>query len=157
LSIVRLTGQLLDDERTCVVDGRDSLASVEPYQVELPEREAELRRKAEAYERLAKEARDEADAIRAEIESAQSHAYICGGHRSRLPKDVIGRWTPVASLAGLPAAGRLVAEPGSKVEAEAIAEALDALDANPPRYREPRPTPTRNVHRQRRASPLAGV
>jgi hypothetical protein len=75
VTLIRLAGQLLDDERTCVVPDCGAHAAAEPFQAELPAKADELRRKAEAYERLA----------------------------------------------------------------------------------EPRPTPTRNVHRQRRASPLAGV
>jgi hypothetical protein len=156
VTLTRRAGQLLDDERTCVVPDCGAHAPVEPYQVELPARADELRRKAEAFERLAKEARAEAEAIRAEIETAQPRPFICGGHRKRLPREVVSRWEPVPSpIAEVPAGGRLVVEPGA--EAEAIAQALAALEANPPHYREPRPTPTRNVHRQRRASPVAGV
>jgi hypothetical protein len=116
----------------------------------------ELRRKADAYERLAKEARAEAEAIHAEIESATPMLFICGGHRARLPREVITRWEPVPSvIAEVPAGGRLVVNPGS--QAEAVAVTLAHLEANPAHYREPRPTPTRKVHRQHRASPLAGV
>jgi hypothetical protein len=156
VTLIRLAGQLLDDERTCVVPDCGAHTPVEPFQVELPAKADELRRKAEAFERLAREARDEAEAINAQIEAAEPRPFICGGHRARLPREVVSRWEPVPLvIAEIPAGGRLVVEPGS--QAEAIAQALAALEANPPHYRAARPTPTRKVHRQRRVSPLAGV
>jgi hypothetical protein len=97
VTLIRLAGPLLDDERTCVVPDCGSHAPVEPFQVELPEREAELRRKAEAFERLAREARDEADAIGAEIEAAEPRPYLCGGHLRQMPREVRTRWEPVPS------------------------------------------------------------
>jgi hypothetical protein len=156
VTLIRLAGQLLDDERTCVVPDCGAHAAAEPFQAELPAKADELRRKAEAYERLAREARDEAEAIRAEIEAAEPRPYLCAGHRDQLPRDLRGPWeTTPSPIAGVPAGGRLNVEPGS--EAAAIAQALAAREANPVRYREPRPTPSRNVKRQRRVSPLAGV
>jgi hypothetical protein len=146
VTLIRLTGQLLDDERSCVVDGCDSLAAAEPYQVELPEREAELRRKAEAYERLATEARDQAEAVRAEIDGAKPRPFLCGGHRQQLPRNFRGPWEAVPSLiSGMPVAGRLVVQPGC--EANAIAATLAALEANPIHYREPQPDPPQTVRR----------
>jgi hypothetical protein len=138
VSLVRVGGQLVDDARTCVVPDCGAHAAAESYQVELPAQADELRRRAEAFERLAKEARAEAEAIGAEIETAQPRAFICGGHRDRLPKVLVGPWAPVGAwYLGLPQGGRLSAEPGSQAEAETIARTVAALDSNPPQYREP--------------------
>jgi hypothetical protein len=157
VTLTRLGGQLLDDERACVVPDCGSSAVAEPYQTTLPARLAELRLKVQAYERLTEEARAEADALAAEIEAAEPRAFICGGHRACLPNDVIVHWSPVAShIAGMPAPGRLTAEPGSKAEAAAIAKAIQAVADRPPRYREPVPSPP-PTRRRHRAGPLAGV
>lgn len=154
MTLARVGGQLVDSERTCIVPDCGSPAAAEPYQVELPRKADELERHADALQRQVDELRSQAEAVRAEVESAQPRSYICGGHRDRPPREVIGRWAPVPSaIAELPAAGRLDAEPGSQAEAEAIATTLVALDAHPPRYREPQPTPPRH----RRASDLAGI
>jgi hypothetical protein len=118
VSLVRIGGQLVDDERTCVVPGCDSRAPVEPYQAELPAKADELHRKAETYERLAKEARAEAEALSAEIETAQPHAFLCGGHKALLPPQL---------------GGRAADEPGSQGETDTVAMTLAAL------YHEPAP------------------
>jgi hypothetical protein len=159
MTLVRIGGQLVDDERSCVVPECSSAAAAEPYQTTLPAKLADLRSQAKAYARLAAAKALEADALEADIDAAEAHAYICGGHRSRLPRDVIGNWSPVPSvIAELPAAGRLDVEPGTPAEADAIAQAMAALDANPPPYREPRPTQPHHAHyRQRRADELAGT
>jgi hypothetical protein len=133
VSLVRAGGQLVDDARTCVVPDCGAHAAAEPYQVELPAKADELRRKAEVYERLAKQARAEAEALGAEIETAQPRAFICGGHRERLPKVLVGPWAPVGAwYLGLPMGGRLSAKPGSQAEADTIARTLAALYANQP-------------------------
>jgi hypothetical protein len=131
VSLVRVGGQLLDDERHCVAC--DSFAVAESYQTTLPGKVDELRRKAEAYERLAKEARAEAEALEAEIETAEPHAYLCGGCRSRLPKQLVGPWQPVGAwyLGGIPQGGRCAAKPGSKAESHTIAVTLAALYPEP--------------------------
>jgi hypothetical protein len=97
VTLIRLAGQLLDDERTCMVPACGALAAAEPFQAELPAKADELRRKAEAYERLAREARDEAEAIRAEIEAAEPRPYLCAGHRDQLPRDLRGPWETTPS------------------------------------------------------------
>jgi hypothetical protein len=134
VSLVRIGGQLVDDERTCVVPGCDSHAPVEPYQAELPAKADELHRKAETYERLAKEARAEAEALSAEIETAQPHAFLCGGHKALLPPQLGGRWQPAGAWSvGLPMGGRAADEPGSQGETDTVAMTLAAL------YHEPAP------------------
>jgi hypothetical protein len=79
----------------------------------------------------------EADTLEAEIETAQPHAYICGGCKSRLPADMRGPWSPVGAwYLALPMGGRLSVKPGSQAEADTIARTLAAL---PPLYLEPAP------------------
>jgi hypothetical protein len=130
VSLVRVGGQPLDDERSCVAC--DTFAVAEPYQTTLPGKVDELRRKAEAYERLAKEARAEADALEAAIETAEPHAFLCGGCRSRLPKQAVGPWEPVGAWSvGLPMGGRCAAKPGSKAESHTISVTLAALYPEP--------------------------
>jgi hypothetical protein len=114
MSLVRVGGQVLDDERHCVACPTPAVA--EPYQTTLPGRVDELRRKAEAYERLAKEARAEADALSAEIDTAEPHAFLCGGCKARLPAQMRGPWSP---------------KPGSKAESHTISVTLAALYPEP--------------------------
>jgi hypothetical protein len=133
--IVRIGGgQLVDDERSCVAC--DTYAVAEPYQTTLPSKVDDLRAQARAYARLAEEKTAEADALEAEIETAQPHAFICGGCKSRLPKDAVALWQPTGAwYLALPMGGRLSVEAGSQAEADIIARTLAALD--PPHYREP--------------------
>jgi hypothetical protein len=134
MSLVRVGGQLLDDERSCVAC--DTFAVVEEFQTTLPGKADELRRKAAAYERLAQEARAEAEALEAEIETAEPHAFLCGGCRSRLPKQAVGPWSPVGAwYLALPMGGRLSVKPGSQAEAEIVARTLATLEIQ--HYREP--------------------
>jgi hypothetical protein len=136
MSLVRVGGQLVDDERTCVVPDCGSLAAVEPYQVELPGEADALDARADELQRQADRLRAEAETIRAQIETAQPHAFICGGCKSRLPKVLVGPWSPVGAwYLALPMGGRLSAKPGSQAEADTIARTLAALDS--PHYREP--------------------
>jgi hypothetical protein len=90
--------------------------------------------RADELQRQVDRLRAEAEAIRVQVESAQPHAYICGGCRSRLPKQAVGSWEPVGAwYLALPMGGRLSIEPGSQAEAEIIARSLAAL------YHEPAP------------------
>jgi hypothetical protein len=130
VSLIRIGGQLLDDERSCVAC--DTFAVAEPYQTTLPGKVDELRRKAEAYERLAKEAQAEAEALQADLELATPYPFICGGCRSRLPKQLRAPWSPVGAWSvGLPMGGRCSAKPGSLAESNIISVTLAALYPEP--------------------------
>jgi hypothetical protein len=123
MSLRGVGGQVLDDERHCIVCAAHAVA--EPYQTTLPGKVADLRAQAQAYARLAEEKAAEADALQAEIETAQPHAYICGPHKALLPAHLRGPWSPTGAWSvGLPMGGRLSAEPGSQAEAHAISRTL---------------------------------
>lgn len=156
MTLVRLGGQILDDDRSCVAC--TALAPAEDHQTTLPGKVDELQRQADLLQREVDALRAKAEAVRAEIDNAKPHAYLCGPCKSRLPGELRGPWSPVGAwyLGGLPMGGRLADKPGSPAEADHIAKARAALDANPPAYREPRPTTPRNVHRARHAA-MAGV
>ena len=132
MSLRRLGGQVLDDERSCVAC--DAPAVAEPYQTTLPGKVAELRTQARAYARLAEEKAAEADALQAQIDAAQPHAYLCGGCKSRLPHQMRGPWSPAPGAAwstGMAMGGRLADAPGSPAEADTIARTLHALTPDP--------------------------
>jgi hypothetical protein len=132
MTLARRGGQLVDTERSCIVPDCPAHAPVEPYQAELPAKVDELRRKAEAYERLAKEARAEAEAIQAELELAKPYSYLCGAHKALLPPQLRGPWQPVGAWSvGLPMGGRLSAKPGSRAESNTISLTLAALYPEP--------------------------
>lgn len=83
--IVRIGGgQLVDDERSCVAC--DTYAVAEPYQTTLPSKVDDLRAQARAYARLAEEKTAEADALEAEIETAQPHALSAVGASRVCPR-----------------------------------------------------------------------
>jgi hypothetical protein len=84
MTVRRLGIGWVDDARTCVVPECGMPAPVEPAQRELPARVAELRQKAEAYRRLAREAAVEADALEAQAKAATLPAFLCGAHRRHL-------------------------------------------------------------------------
>jgi hypothetical protein len=132
MTLVRLDGQLLDDERSCVAC--DAPAVAESYQTALPGKVEELRTQARAYARLAEEKAAEADALQAEIDGARPHAYLCGGCKSRLPHQMRGPWSPAPGAAwstGMAMGGRLADAPGSQAEADTIARTLAALNPDP--------------------------
>lgn len=130
MTLRRLGGQLLDDERSCVAC--DAPAVAELYQTTLPGNVDELRRKAHAYAGLAKRYADEADALADEIESAQPHAFLCGPCKARLPAQMRGRWAPVGAWSvGLPMGGRASDAPGSQAETDTISRTLAALTPDP--------------------------
>jgi hypothetical protein len=130
VTLTRLGGQLLDDERTCVACETPAVA--EDFQTTLPAKVEELRVQARAYARLAAERAAEADALQAEIEAAQPHAYICGAHKALLPPQLRGRWQPVGAWStGMPMGGRAHDKPGSPSEADTIARTLAALEPEP--------------------------
>jgi hypothetical protein len=130
VTLTRLGGQLLDDERACIAC--DAPAVAEDYQTTEPGRVEELRTQARAFARLAAEKAAEADALEAEVESAQPHAYLCGGCKQRLPAQLRGRWQPVGAWStGMPMGGRASDKPGSPSEADTIARTLAALNPEP--------------------------
>jgi hypothetical protein len=135
MSLVRVGGQLVDDERSCVAC--DAFAVAEPYQTTLPGEADALEARADELQRQADELRSQADAIRAELELPKPYSYLCGGCRSRLPKQLVGPWAPTGAwYLALPMGGRLSAEPGSQAEADIVARTLAALS---PHYLEPAP------------------
>jgi hypothetical protein len=126
VTLFRLGGQLLDDERSCVAC--DAPAPAEDFQTTLPGKVEELRAKARAYADLAKRKAAEADALQAEIESAQPHAFLCGAHKAQLPPEMRGPWSPVGAWSvGMPMGGRLSDAPGSQAETDHINRTLATL------------------------------
>jgi hypothetical protein len=130
MSLRRLGGQVLDDERSCVAC--DAPAVAEPYQTTLPDKVAELRKAAVTCADLAKRKAAEADALEAEIEAAQPHAFLRGGCKARLPSTMRGPWSPRGAWSvGIPMGGRLADAPGSPAEADTIARTLAVLTPVP--------------------------
>ena len=82
MTLRRTSAGWVDDARSCITCLAP--APAEPHQRELPERAAELRNEAKAYERLAKERRARADAIDAEIKAAVAPAFLCHACRTHL-------------------------------------------------------------------------
>jgi hypothetical protein len=129
VSLVRVGGQLVDDERSCVAC--DTFAVAEPYQTTLPGDADALDARADELQRQVDRLRAEAEAIRTQVETAEPHAFICGGCKARLPKALVGPWAPVGAwFLGLPQGGRTSAEPGSQAEAVIVARTLAALDSS---------------------------
>jgi hypothetical protein len=136
VTLVRVGGQLLDDERSCVAC--DAHAVAESYQTVLPGRVDDLRAQARAFARLAEEKAAEADRLEAEIESAQPHAYLCGSCKALLPAQLCGPWSPTGAWSvGLPMGGRLAEPSGSRAEAEIVARTRHVLEIQ--HYHEPEP------------------
>jgi hypothetical protein len=94
-----------------------------------------------------------AEAIRAEIDAAEPRAFICGGHRARLPRDLVVYWETVPAYApAMPAAGRLVA--GS--QAEIVARTRQVLEIQ--HYHEPHQSARKETPTwQENPSPETGV
>jgi hypothetical protein len=136
VTLVRRAGEVLDDERHCVAC--DTYAVAEQFQTTLPGRVDDLRAQARAFARLAEEKTAEADALEAEIDTAEPHAFLCGGCKAALPRELRGPWSPVGAWStGMPMGGRLADAPGSRTEAEIVARTRHALEIK--HYYEPAP------------------
>jgi hypothetical protein len=131
VSLVRVGGQLLDDERSCVAC--DTHAVAEEFQTTLPGEADALDARADKLEAEVDRLRAQAEAIRTELELAEPYSFICGGCRSCLPKQLVGPWAPVGAwYLALPMGGRLSVKPGSQAEADIIARTLAAQHYHEP-------------------------
>jgi hypothetical protein len=122
MTVVRRGGVLLHDDRTCAVAVCGALQPVTTPEVALPRQAAAMRSQADGLEAEATRLRRQADALDAEVADFTPRPWLCEGHRVRIYDPTLARrW----------AGGHLLADPGSKIGRQVLADTLADIEVHP--------------------------